>query len=65
MQSVGDHGVARCPDEVVMDTAEAIIAIHGHRFDYLALAISRESWASFDLTLNSTDFSDANVLIEG
>lgn len=48
-----------------MDTAEAIIAVHGHRFDYLALAISRESWASFDLTLNSTDFSDANVLIEG
>ena len=48
-----------------MNTAEAIIAIHGHRFDYLALTITGESWASLDLALDSTNFSDTNVLIEG
>ena len=48
-----------------MNTAEAIIAVHGHRFDYLALTITGESWASLDLALDSTSFCDANVLIEG
>ena len=48
-----------------MNTAEAIIAVHSHRLDYLALAIASEGWASLDLAFDSADLCDADVLVEG
>ena len=39
MQGVVHHAIDRSPEEVIMDTAEAIIAVYRDRLNYFTLTI--------------------------
>ena len=64
MQSVGDESCDWRPDKVVVSTTEAIVAINSDGFDHLALALSRERRAFFDLDIHVDEVFNADELVK-
>lgn len=64
VQSVGDHARGWRPEQIVMHTTEAIVAIHCEGLNDLALSFFHDLWPLFDFDVHVERLADADELIE-